>query len=215
MAWFSEWWQGLGFVGQIMAFAAIPMTVVMMMQLILMIIGVGSGGESSGGDIDGDGVDPSVDNPANEAGSCGTSSIFKIFTVRGIVAFFALGGWAGLAALTAGIPALWSIQIALISGVAALLLASIVIRFALRMQDSGNINLNNAVARTAEVYITIPPSRTNTGKVLMLLQERFIEIEAVTDDETAIRPNTTVEVVGLVSKDCLIVRPVKRGNNNA
>ncbi|MCL2463240.1 MAG: hypothetical protein FWF44_11285 [Defluviitaleaceae bacterium] len=112
-------------------------------------------------------------------------------------------------------PVFWSIQIALFSGLAALMLASIAIRLALRMQDSGNINLNNALSLPAEVYITIPPSRANTGKVTMLLQERFVELDAVTDSEKEIRPKTKVEVVGLASKDCLVVRPAETDNGEA
>ena len=136
-------------------------------------------------------------------------NLVRILTVRGIVAFFAIGGWAGLAALTAGIRPLFSIQIALLSGVAAMLLASFAIRFALKMQSSGNISLRNALSQTAEVYITIPPSRSNIGKVTMVLQERFIEADAVTDFETPIKPNTKVEIVGLASADCVVVSPVE------
>jgi len=207
MEWFTGWWQGLNLVGQIMACAAIPMTIVMLLQLVLMIIGAGfTGGEDSDFDSEGSGED--ADHPANEAGSNNSSNIFKIFTIRGIVAFFALGGWAGLAALSGGIPVLWSIQISLLTGVAALFLAAFVIQLALKMQDSGNLNLRNALSKVAEVYITVPPSRSNIGKVTMLLQERFVELDAVTDYDTEIRPHTKVEVVSLADKDCLVVRPI-------
>ena len=206
MEWFTVWWLGLGLAGQIMACAAIPMTIVMLLQLVLMIVGAGFSGDSDG-DTDSEGFDANDDHPANEAGN-NSSSIWRIFTIRGIVAFFALGGWAGLAALTAGIPVLWSFQIALVTGVAAMLLASFVIQLALKMQDSGNLNLRNAISNTAEVYITIPPSRSNIGKVTMVLQERFVELDAVTDNDSEIRPNTKVEVVALVDKGCLVVRPV-------
>jgi len=241
MEWFTQWWLGLGLAGQIMACAAIPMSVIMLLQLVLMIIGLGSSGESDG-DIDDGGLDDgglddgglddgSLDEGSFDEGSLGegttvmdsdqdhlasevgsntnANSIWRIFTIRGIVAFFALGGWAGLAALAAGVPVFWSIQIALFAGVAAMMLASIAIRMALRMQDSGNINIRNALAQTADVYITIPPLRTNTGKITMVLQERFVELEAVTDCEFEIRPNTKVEVVGLKGTDCLVVRPIE------
>jgi len=207
MAWIQDWWQGLGLAGQIMACAAIPMSVVMLLQLVLMIIGIGFGGDSDS-DYDSDGAD----DGGNDGGS--NPDVARIFTIRGIVAFFALGGWAGLAALTAGIPVLWSVQISLLSGAAAMLLASVVIKLALRMQSSGNLNLSNAISQTADVYITIPPSRSQTGKVTMLLQERFVELDAMTDSETALRPNTKVEVVGLAGDDCLLVSPVAEQNAN-
>ena len=210
MEWFTAWWQGMSLAGQIMACVAIPATAIMILQLVLMIIGAGFNGGTET-DFDSEGGDPDKDHPANEAGS-NSSSIWRIFTIRGIVAFFALGGWAGLAALSAGIRLLWSVQIALLVGVAALLLASFVIQLALKMQDSGNINMRNALSQIGEVYITIPPSRTNTGKVTMLLQERFVELEAVTDGDSEIRPNTKVEVVALAGKGQLVVRPVTENN---
>lgn len=258
MEWFHSWWQGLGLVGQIMACAAIPMTVVMFLQLILMIIGAGFGGESDS-DADGDGPDFDADSDSDfdaqfdadhdagfdvhdafdsqldadhdmdfdthdgpDAGFDADDHEFsggaavhdaghhqislKLLTVRGVVAFFALGGWAGLAALTAGIRPLWSIMIALLAGVAAMLVASVVIRFALKMQSSGNLILKNAVAQIADVYITIPPSRSNTGKVTMVLQERFVELDAMTDSLEALKPHTKVEVIDTIGRDCLLVR---------
>jgi len=237
---FAVWWQSLGLIGQIMACAAIPMTIVMFLQLIMMIIGAGFGVgadhnfDSHGSDFNmdhsfdahGPGFDAGHDVGGHDMhigdgahGGAGHAHVHsdaaRIFTIRGIVAFFAIGGWAGLAALAGGIPALWSLQIALISGVAAMLLASVVIRFALRMQSTGNIDLKNAVLQNADVYITIPPSRTNTGKVTMILQERFVELDAVTDSPEALKPNTKVEVVDTTGKDCLVVRAVAEEQKEA
>ena len=96
-----------------------------------------------------------------------------------------------------------------------MLLASFVIRLALRMQDSGNINLNNALAQTAEVYIRIPPARSEKGKITMLLQERFVELDAVTDSDTALMPESKVEVVAVDGKDCLVVRQIDENRDPA
>lgn len=165
---------------------------------------------SSGVDVGGTGIEDvnTAEAVAHEMGHQHGGSGMKILTVRGIVAFFALGGWAGLAALTAGVRPLWSIMIALLAGVAAMLVASMAIGFALRMQSSGNINLRNAVLQTADVYITIPPLRSNIGKVTMVLQERFVEIDAVTDSPEPLKPHTKVEIVDTAGKDCLVVMPV-------
>ena len=162
------------------------------------------------GGIDADDIviDAHAETSPHDASYSGKAGILKIFTVRGIVAFFALGGWAGLAALSAGIHPLWAIQISLFVGVCALLLAAIVIRLALRMQTSGNLDINNAISQTAEVYIRIPSSRSEKGKVTMLLQERFVELDAVTDYDVELMPGTKVNVVDLVDGDCLVVSPM-------
>jgi len=253
MEWFFVWWESLGLLGRIFACSAIPMTVIMILQFILLLIGVGFGSEADGdvevdsdvdtdfdtdvdvdaglagnidygvdtgvdtgfdtdGDTDGDAVlgeiSSYLDRSVKEVDSRSNTSILKIFTIRGIVAFFALGGWAGLAAMSAGVPAFWAIQIAIFVGVAALLLASIMIRLALRMQESGNLNLMNTLEHTAEVYIRIPPARSDKGKVTMLLQERFVELDAVTDSDVELVPNSKVEIVALADSDCLVVRPL-------
>jgi len=228
MAWFNDWWQSIGLTGQIMTFAAVPMTVVLILQLILMIIGADFEGSSDAGfdgaeiDFDaGDGPDmdmgadgAEVDSIDADAGThdgeyvAGNPNAIRIITIRGVVAFFAIGGWAGLAALTGGLAPLWSIMVALCSGAAAMLFASFMLHFALKMQSSGNINLKYAMAQTADVYITIPPLRVNIGKVTMVLQDRFVEVEAVTDSEAEIRPGSKVEIVGVVDKECLLVKPV-------
>ena len=212
MEWFTVWWNSIGLIGQIMACFAIPMTIVMLLQLVLMIIGVGFGSEADG-DIDDGAIDPSAEASPPESNVYKSAGTFKIFTMRGIVAFFALGGWAGLAALTAGLHPFWAIQISLFVGVCALLLAAIVIRLALRMQTSGNININNAIAQTADVYIRIPSKRTERGKVTMLLQERFVELDAVTDNDTDLMPNSKVEVIAVTQEDCLVVSPVRESGS--
>jgi len=207
MEWFVMWWNNLGLIGQIMACAAIPMTVVMILQLILMLIGVGFDSEADG-ELDDIDVDTTSDTTPQEAASSENVTVFRIFTIRGIVAFFALGGWTGLAALSAGVHPFWAIQLSLFVGVCALLLAAIVIRLALRMQTSGNINLKNAVSQTADVYIRIPPTRSEKGKVTMLLQERFVELDAVTDHDVGIDPETKVEVLAITDDDCVVVIPI-------
>ena len=214
MEWFSIWWNDLGLVGQIMAMSAIPMTVVMLLQLVLMVIGVGFGSETDG-DVDDGVIESNVETTPPDTKSGGSPGVFRIFTIRGIVAFFALGGWAGIAALSFGIHPFWAIQIALFVGVCALLLAAIVIRLALRMQTSGNLILSNAISQIADVYIRIPALRAETGKVTMLLQERFVELDAVTDFDMDLMPDTKVEVIAIDGRNCLIVKPVTENDEDS
>ena len=223
MGWFVEWWQELGLIGQVLACLAIPASIILLLQAILALIGVGSGVEGGGietggaevgtGGFETDGIeiDGDVDFDSSdyvEPPSFSKDAI-RIITIRGIVAFLAIGGWAGLVASTGGLKSVWVVLIAVFSGAAAMILAALAINFMLNMQSSGNIDLKYALSQTAEVYITVPPSRTNTGKVMILLQERLVEVEAVTDSTEAIKPATIVEVSGLAGKDRLVVRRIQ------
>ena len=53
MVWFNDWWVSIGLLGQIMACAAIPMTLIMILQLILLLMG-GGPGEGADTDVDSD-----------------------------------------------------------------------------------------------------------------------------------------------------------------
>ena len=241
MAWFNEWWAALGLLGQIMACAAIPMTLIMILQLILLLVGGGLGDgadtdfdsdfdteldmdfdadfEVDGDGVDFDGSDFDYSGVGHDINDCqdpthdhsgGSGSDLRLFTIRGIVAFFAIGGWAGLAAVAGDVPGFWAVQIALFAGAAAMLFAAYSIKFMVKMQSDGTIRIKNALGSMATVYMNIPPSRENTGKVNLLIQDRFVEIEAVTDSKETIRVNTEVKVVGLTDSSVLIVTPVKK-----
>ena len=67
-----EWWNSIGLVGQIYALIAIPSTLVLVIQTIMLIFGFG------GDDIDADGIDLNdngmVDTPGDGGGSAGSGA---------------------------------------------------------------------------------------------------------------------------------------------
>ena len=98
------WFQSLELMEQIFAICAVPATVLLVLQTILLLFGLGSVGASDmssntsgigdgGYNIFGDGDADSIDAP-HDIG-------FRMFTVRGLVTFFALFGWTGLVCLQA------------------------------------------------------------------------------------------------------------------
>lgn len=84
-----QWWNGLSLSSQIFAAIAIPATAVMLVQALLVLLGIGLDG-----DVDGDGM-PDADFDHDGLG---------LISVRGIVAFFSVGGWAGFVADGGGLP---------------------------------------------------------------------------------------------------------------
>lgn len=187
----------------------------MAIQTLLLILGLGFGDADAdvGGhidcdadcDIDGhidlhDGVEPSDFSADDAAG-------VRIFTVRGLVAMFSIGGWLGIAAVDLGASDFLAILIAILSGIAALVLVAYVIKLLLGLQENGNLDPKNAIAHTGRVYITVPASRKGSGKVMLTLQERLVEMEAVTDYGEALKTDCMVQVVSVVD-NVLVVRPL-------
>jgi membrane protein implicated in regulation of membrane protease activity len=131
--------------------------------------------------------------------------------VRGIVAFFAVGGWVGLAIWSGLGSELISLVGALAAGMLALVFAAFVISWAMRMQDDGNLDIENAIESMATVYIPVPPLRSSVGRVTLTLQERFVEFDAVTDSAETLKTGEPVRVVGVQGGNTLVIEPVADG----
>ena len=63
------------------------------------------------------------------------------------------------------------------------------------MDTDGNISIESSVGKEATVYITIPKNREGIGKVNIVLSERLVELEAMTEDDEDIKTNSKVIVV--------------------
>ena len=216
-----EWWNALPTIQQVFYILAIPSTIILVLQIILLLFGVG--GDHDGdvsADADGD-IDASADGdlsaqidadgsfvpehdapydpgPAHEAG-------LRILTVRGVVAFLAICGWVGVAALDMGAGPILSSVLAVVAGLAAMILVAVALRFSLKLQQSGNLDLKNAVGLTGEVYVPIP--RGGKGKVTLTVQDRFLELDAVCS-ERDLSTGEAVKVTGITSSHTLLVSPL-------
>lgn len=211
MIWFTAWWETLTLLQQCFAVVAIPATVILLIQTVLLLCGIG-GGHDADHDIDHDldhDFDQEVDQDVGHSHDGAQHAAgLRLFTLRGIVALFAVGGWLGVAMCDLGLSPLLAGVIAGIGGFSALLIAALVVKYALRLQENGNLSAKNAIAHTATVYIPIPAARGGAGKVTLNLQERFVEMDAVTDSDAPLPTGTTVQVVRVTDTNELVVRPL-------
>jgi hypothetical protein len=184
------WWNGLGLAGQIFAAIAIPATVVMLVQAILLLVGVGIDG-----DIDGDGV-PDADVDSDGLG---------LISIRGIVAFFSIGGWAGFVADAGGLPVVISVLIALASGLLALIGIAVLFKSFYKLQGSGNLNVDHAIGKTGKVYLTIPPKGQGQGKINLLLQEQLVELDALNQGDAPLLTGQSVIVCSVADSQTVVV----------
>jgi hypothetical protein len=222
----SEWWEALTVLQRVFACIALPASFVLILQTLLMLIGIGDHGADTGdgasahdvhgfhdvhdghGWHDGHAMHDGPSGHDTHDGHSDHSEGLALFTVRGIVAFFSVGGWAGIIAAGMSVPPVLAILIAWACGSLALYGIALLFKYALRLQSSGNLSLDNAIGKTAEVYITIPGGRTGIGKVTLTFQGRFAECDAMTDEPASLKTGTSVEIIDLVDEDTLLVSPV-------
>jgi len=213
-----EWWNELDILRQILYLIAIPSTVVLLLQTVLLMFGLGGGDTDidSDGDIDLD-CDHDIDCGHEGEGLFGNGANvdddqgpmhgegMRILTVRGIIAFLTVSGWTGLAILDIGADSVLAIPLALLAGIGAMVLVAAVFRLFLKLQGSGNLDLRNAVGLTAEVYLTIPEN--GKGKVTLIVQERFIEMDAICR-EAPLKKGVQVLVNDVTENNVLVVSPI-------
>ena len=208
-----EFWNSLSTAAQVFYCVAIPSTLVLVIQTVLMFIGFGDDADTSFDDTSivapedfdtADGVF-GEDLPIETPDTFGLDGL-RIFTIRGIVAFFVMFGWVGVVMEAAGINLFITITVATLCGFAMMLLLALILRGVMKLRSDGNIDNRNAIGASGKVHLVIPPQRSGEGKVHIMLQGCYVEREAVTDSSEAIPTGAEVVVTSLSGQTTLVVR---------
>lgn len=183
---------------QILALIAIPSTLILIIQTVMVLIGFGDGGD--GGDVDADDV---LDGDADDGG-------LGLFSVRGIVSALCIMGWSGVALLETTMPMALSLAIAFVLGVATLFAIALLMKAIYRLQSSGNIDYGNAIGKVGQVYIPIPAGGKAAGKVSITVQEKLTECDAICVGDETLTTGSYVRVTAVGEGGVLVVEPVSR-----
>lgn len=176
---------------------------------------LGDIGDISGGDIDlsadvsadtGTDFSHDTDVGSGDVQVHGSYSSLQLFTVQGLVAFFAVAGWAAIAAISGGIPSAGALPLGIIAGFFAMYGVAKLVQISKRLTENGTIDFRNALGETAAVYIPIPPSGEGEGKVTLTLQGRFMECSAVTNERETLKTGTAVRVTDLNGEVLVVER---------
>ncbi len=206
---FIEWWNSLGLASQVFYCIAIPSTLVLLIQTMLMFFGFENDAD---GDLDVDLPDTDIDDgifgddAITESPDLAGLESLHIFTVRGIIAFLVIFGWVGVVLLEAGLHLLITLPIAAICGFAMMFIIAYLFRSVMKLRSDGTADNRNAVGAAGKVHLTIPPSRTGEGKVHVMLQGAYVERNAVTDETESIPTGSEIIVIGLSGQTSLVVK---------
>lgn len=219
------WWAVQPLMKQFFLMMAVPATVILIIQSFMTFGGLGEGGDANGdGSADGDGSDAGgtdahdalhgTDSEGDAGHVAHGMDGFRFFTVRGIVAFLAVFGWMG-AAMTDALVPVAVFAIAFLSGLLAMTLVGLAFWAIIRLQSKGNLDYRYSIGLQGEVYLPVPPERTGVGKVLVTLQERLVEVDAITDEKEKLPTGSRIRVVGLDGNNVLLVSKEWEGHPHA
>lgn len=201
----SAWWDSLDMIVKVFYFIAIPASVILIIQVILSFIGMNLGGDGSMDmDFDADAADADISAEDGFDGGADSSSL-RIFSARGFVAFFTVMGWTGVALASGGVNKAVTIFVSVILGFLTMLLIAWIFQQAMKLQSNGTIQIKNAIGAVGEVYLPIPAKSEGIGKVSVVVQERYSEFDAMTEEDETLKTGTPVRVVDIRGGNILIV----------
>ena len=173
---------------------AITGSLAVLIQMILLMFGIGEsdGDVDADTDFDGDGFD------------------FPIFTIKSLIGFIGGFGWGGLIAVDRNYSTAMQIVSAAFAGIILALLVSTILYLLSKLKHTGNLKMSNAVGKIGDVYLHIPAKRKGTGIVHVIVQDTMRELKAVTDGDE-IPTGEKVEVSGTLD-NTLIVKKLATDN---
>ncbi|QDU29628.1 hypothetical protein ETAA8_47430 [Anatilimnocola aggregata] len=197
-------------------FFAVVGGTVLICQFVLTLIGLSGGHEipddlsvDHGGDFS-DGSDQGGDIGHGHSGDAHASSwLFGVLSFRTLVAASTFFGLGGLAAREGGLPLLPQLLIAAVCGLGAMYGVHWIMKLIGRLGEDGTVRIQRAIGQEGTVYIPIPGSRAQAGKIQLRLQNRLMEYAAVTEATGRLATGTKVRVVG-VAGDVLEVTPLPK-----
>ena len=197
------WFSNMDLVGQIYALIAIPATLALVVQTVLLLFGIGAG--------DGD-ADFDADADLSDLLEGGDGLV--LFSLRGILSMAAIGGWSGLVMHEAGIATVITVILSVAIGFMALVGIAWLMKLSMKLQSNGNLNLGYALGRVGTVYIPIPENMKGAGKINLTLQERFVEIGAVTSCGRKLMTGESVRIVATDETGLVVVEPLESGKKS-
>jgi hypothetical protein len=186
---FTEWWESLSFSLMVYWIIAVPFSLFFALQLIWSFI--------AGDDVPDDTPDAEI--------AADTGIPFQFFTIKNLVGFFTIFGWAGIAALDSGASETLALIIAVLAGGAMMTLMASVYYFLAKANSDGTMRMKNAIGGVGEVYLTIPGKRNSIGKVQIKVQGAVRTLDAMTDDDKDIPTGKIITVKEIVNENILLV----------
>lgn len=157
-----------------MIFAGLGGTLIVC-QFILSIFGVGADHHGLGdSDAGHDAGHPNTDVAHHDSWYVG------LLTFRTVSTAITFAGLGGMCAEYYALPKVSVFITSVLSGIAALFAVAMIMRGMAKLKSDGTVNLDASLGQKGTVYLRIPGNGTGPGKVTLNLQNRTVELEAIT-----------------------------------
>ena len=194
----GNWWNALASIEQVFWGIAIIFSILFIIQFVLSLIGL---------DFDHD-VDLDTHVDVTHVDSFQVDSDFTLLSVRSIIAFFTFFGWTGILVLNAGGTLFATLGFSTLSGLASMFIVGYMMYAFSKLEQQGNMDINEALYNTGEVYLPIPSNKNGQGKIHINIQGSIREMDAVTKG-SLLPTGSKVRVIDIMNNELLVVEPLE------
>jgi len=131
----------------------------------------------------------------------------KMLSLRTIVAAVAFFGLTGKASLASGADTTVALAVAVGAGFLALYVVHWLMSELQELDSDGTVQIERAIGEPGTVNLSIPARNSGPGKIQLTLQNRLVELEAMTAGEP-LANGAQVKVVGVLGPDTVAVEPL-------
>ena len=186
----ASWWSGLTSLNQGFYMAASFFSLFLLWQLVMAVFGLAAGDAGLDSDVGHDfGHDFDHDAPHD---ATQTVAVFKLFSVRSMVAFFTLFSWAGALYLNNGKSVPVALGFGVVWGAAGFIIMSFLLNLMSRMTETGTSRIASCVGAESTVYLDIPAQ--GEGEVRVMMSGALTHLRARSADGSALPSGSRVRV---------------------
>ncbi len=194
-------WENLSLLSKIYWIIAISSTIIFVILLLFSFFGAEFNSElSGGGDMNAGDVHSGDVNIAE-----GFSGF--IISFKSIMSFLMMFGWAGILSQSYNLSIIGTLLVAFITGFVALFAVAGLLFFVTRMTQSGTLKMENAIGKSGQVILKIPPKKQGFGQIQINIQGSLQTLEAVSEEAEEIKSGSNVMVIDLLEDNTLLVVP--------
>lgn len=189
----KEFFASMDATQQLYWYIAIGASIVFIIQAIMSFIGADA---DTGMDADFDGDLDGGDHP------------FQLFSLRNLVNFLLGFGWTGAAFYGSIGNNFVLAAVAFLVGAVFIALFFLIMRAIMKLSEDNTFKMEDAIGKTADVYMNIPGNKSGKGKVFVSVKGTTHELSAVTSGKEGINSGTLVKVTA-IEGDTFVVETLK------
>ena len=197
----EAWWTGLAPLNQMLYSVAIFFSILFLWQFLSAFIGLGGSSDFDVVETDASELGPEVDDGFHESGI----ATFKLLSVRSVIAFGMLFGWASALYFESGLDLSAAIVRGIFWGAAGMALVAYFFFKVQRLTETGNLQLETCIGTDGEVYIDIP--QNGAGQIRVIESGVVNYVSARSKGGDAIPHKTPVRVLKTLDMTTVEVEP--------